>query len=46
MLSPAFDVNPFPERLRELKTWISEESGPSASLEPLMDTARYFQIDA
>jgi serine/threonine-protein kinase HipA len=46
VLSPAFDVNPFPERLRELKTWISEESGPSASLEPLMDAARYFQIDA
>ena len=46
VLSPAFDVNPFPERLRELKTWISEESGPSASLDPLMDAARYFQIGA
>jgi serine/threonine-protein kinase HipA len=45
VLSPAFDVNPFPERLRELKTWISEESGPTASLEPLMDAGRYFQID-
>ena len=24
-LAPAFDVNPFPERARELKTWVSEE---------------------
>jgi len=23
-LSPAFDINPSPERVRELKTWISE----------------------
>ena len=27
-LSPAFDVNPFPDRVRELKTWITEETGP------------------
>ena len=31
-LAPAFDVNPFPERLRELKTWISEETGPEKLL--------------
>jgi hypothetical protein len=24
-LAPAFDLNPFPERARELKTWISED---------------------
>ena len=29
-LAPAFDVNPFPDRVRTLKTWISEESGPEA----------------
>ena len=27
-LAPAFDLNPFPDRVRELKTWISEETGP------------------
>lgn len=45
-LSPAFDVNPFPDRLRELKTWISETSGPDASLDSLMEVAQYFQIKA
>ena len=43
-MSPAFDVNPFPDRRRELKTWISKDAGPDASLEPLMDAAQYFQI--
>ena len=27
-LSPAFDINPSPDRVRELKTWISEERRP------------------
>lgn len=44
-LAPAFDVNPFPERLRELKTWISEDTGPEASIEALMSAAPYFRID-
>jgi len=26
-LAPAFDLNPFPDRVQELKTWISEETG-------------------
>lgn len=43
-LSPAFDVNPFPDRVRELKTWISEEAGPAASVEALMGTTRYFGL--
>jgi serine/threonine-protein kinase HipA len=43
-LSPAFDINPFPERLRELKTWISEETGPEASIDALMSVTAYFQI--
>lgn len=43
-LSPAFDMNPFPDRVREFKTWISETSGPVASVEPLMEIAPYFQI--
>ncbi|MEX2123321.1 MAG: type II toxin-antitoxin system HipA family toxin [Woeseia sp.] len=43
-LAPAFDVNPFPERVRELKTWISEETGPEASIDALMSAAPYFRI--
>ena len=43
-LAPAFDINPFPERRRELKTWISEDAGPAASIEALIDSAPYFQI--
>ena len=44
-LSPAFDINPFPDRQRELKTWISEEAGPGASVDALMAAAAYFQLD-
>ena len=43
-LSPAFDINPFPDRARELKTWISEDVGPDASVSALMSTARYFGL--
>lgn len=45
-LAPAFDVNPFPERVRELKTWISEETGPDASIGALMSVTPYFRISA
>jgi serine/threonine-protein kinase HipA len=44
-LSPAFDINPYPDRQRELKTWISEEAGPAASIDALMAVAAYFQLD-
>jgi len=44
-LSPAFDINPFPDRRRELKTWISEEAGPAASIDALMGVAAYFKLD-
>ncbi len=43
-LAPAFDVNPFPERVRELKTWVSEEAGPEASIDALMSITAYFRI--
>ena len=43
-LAPAFDINPFPERLRELKTWISEETGPEATIDALMSVIAYFRI--
>lgn len=45
-LAPAFDVNPFPDRVRELKTWVSEESGPEATIDALMSVAPYFRITA
>lgn len=43
-LAPAFDLNPFPEHMRELKTWISEETGPEATIETLLSVLAYFQI--
>jgi serine/threonine-protein kinase HipA len=45
-LSPAFDVNPFPDKARALKTWISEGSGDDASIEALMEASDSFQIRA
>jgi serine/threonine-protein kinase HipA len=43
-LAPAFDLNPFPDRLRELKTWVSEETGPVATVEALMSAHAYFGL--
>ncbi len=43
-LAPAFDINPFPERARELKTWVSEETGPEATIDALMSVVAYFRI--
>jgi serine/threonine-protein kinase HipA len=43
-LSPAFDLNPFPDRARELKTWISAEAGPEATIEALMSVIAYFKL--
>jgi serine/threonine-protein kinase HipA len=43
-LAPAFDLNPFPDRVRELKTWISAETGPEATIEALLSVAPYFKI--
>jgi serine/threonine-protein kinase HipA len=43
-LAPAFDINPFPDRERELKTWISPDTGPEASLTALRSVAPYFRI--
>jgi serine/threonine-protein kinase HipA len=45
-LAPAFDLNPFPDRLRELKTWISEDAGPEATIDGLMSVTPYFHITA
>lgn len=43
-LSPAFDINPSPERVRELKTWISEDAGPDMRIDALMSVIAYFRI--
>lgn len=43
-LAPAFDLNPFPDRARELKTWISADTGPDAAIEALMTVTTYFRI--
>jgi serine/threonine-protein kinase HipA len=43
-LSPAFDINPSPERVRELKTWISEDAGPDMTIDALMSVISYFRI--
>ena len=45
-LSPAFDVNPFPERARELKTWITQDTGPAMSIDALLSAAPYFGVSA
>jgi serine/threonine-protein kinase HipA len=43
-ISPAFDLNPFPDKGRTLKTWISNTAGEAASIEALMDATEYFQL--
>jgi serine/threonine-protein kinase HipA len=45
-LSPAFDLNPAPDRARELTTWISEDTGPQAEVEALRSVAPYFRISS
>lgn len=45
-LSPAFDINPFPDKRRVLKTWIAESTGDAASIQSLMEVTPYFGIDS
>lgn len=44
ILSPAFDINPQPERHRHLETGISPEAGHSASIEAAIDAAKLFNL--
>ena len=44
-LSPAFDVNPQPYRVRHLETGISEQSGTDASIEAALEAAPFFDLD-
>ena len=44
-LSPVFDVNPSPERVKKLKTRIADDADDSASLALLLERAFYFELD-
>lgn len=43
-LAPAFDLNPFPDKERESKTWLSEQDGPVTSLRRLLARCAYFAL--
>lgn len=43
-LSPAFDLNPFPDKDRESKTWLSEDTGPITSIAQLLGQAARFML--
>ena len=43
-LAPAFDLNPFPDKGRDLKTWLTEETGPTGKIADAMHVARYFHL--
>lgn len=44
-LSPAFDINSFPEKEHVLKLWISEDSGISGSIDQAMDATKRFGLN-
>ena len=43
-LAPAFDLNPFPDKEPESKTWLSEDSGPITSIQQLLGQAARFEL--
>ena len=43
-LSPAFDINPFPDKDRESKVWLSDEEGPITSTRMLLARCREFAL--
>ncbi|MBY4674882.1 HipA domain-containing protein [Burkholderia multivorans] len=44
-LAPAFDINPFPDKDRESKTWLSEQDGPIVDVQMLLARADYFALN-
>ncbi|AUN93882.1 type II toxin-antitoxin system HipA family toxin [Pseudazoarcus pumilus] len=44
-LAPAFDINPFPDKDRESKTWLSEQDGPVTDVKMLLARASYFALN-
>ena len=45
-LAPAFDLNPFPDKTHESKTWLSEDTGPITSVRQLLQQAPRFELTA
>ena len=45
-LAPAFDLNPFPDKDRESKTWLTLDTGPIDSARMLLEQAAYFGLQA
>ncbi|MCW2312808.1 type II toxin-antitoxin system HipA family toxin [Rhodoferax antarcticus] len=45
-LAPAFDLNPFPDKERESKTWLSELDGPVTDVATLLARCGYFALTA
>lgn len=43
-LAPAFDLNPFPDKGRDPKTWLTEETGPTGRIEDALRAAPYFHL--
>jgi len=43
-LSPAFDINPFPDKDRESKVWLSEQDGPIVDVDMLLTRAAAFAL--
>lgn len=43
-LAPAFDLNTFPDKESESKTWLSEDSGPITSIQQLLGQAARFEL--
>lgn len=43
-LAPAFDLNPMPNKLRESKTWLTEDTGPIDTIEMLLAACSYFAL--
>jgi serine/threonine-protein kinase HipA len=43
-LAPAFDINPFPDKERASKTWLSERDGPIVNLAMLLARSEYFAL--
>jgi serine/threonine-protein kinase HipA len=43
-LAPAFDLNPMPDKLRESKTWLTEDAGPIETVEMLLEACDYFAL--
>jgi serine/threonine-protein kinase HipA len=44
-LAPAFDINPFPDKDRESKTWLSGRDGPITDVNMLLARADHFGLD-